>query len=412
MERVILHSDVNAFYASVEQMLNPELRNKAIAVCGRTEDRHGIVLAKSEQAKAAGVKTGMINFEALRLCPELIIVPCHYDQYVKYSQLAREIYLRYTDLVEPFGMDECWLDVSKSQSLFGSGLKIAEEIRKTVKEELGCTVSIGVSFNKIFAKLGSDMKKPDAITVLNKNDIEDKVFPLPVSDLLYCGRSTTKKLLKYNIKSIGDLAHSSPAFIKKLLGVNGTALWLYANGKDVSRVKPNDYHIPAKSVGHGITCVTDLKNTHEVWKVMLELCQDVSSKLRDYKLCAGAVQLTIRDNALHYKQYQAPLLLPTQSPTEIARLGLKLLVEKHFWENDIRSVTIRAINLVPEDQPQQINFLIDYKSIKKKKQLDDTVASLRNRFGKRAIQPAVLLGDLKMPGREIHEVTLPNIMFK
>ena len=243
-DTTILHSDMNCFYASVEMMLNPELRNKAVAVCGATEDRHGIVLAKSERAKKAGVKTGMVNWEAKRLCPDLILVPPQYDQYLKYSKLAHEIYYRYTDLVEPFGMDECWIDVSCSTRLYGSGEKIAQNIRKAIKEELGLTVSIGVSYNKIFAKLGSDMKKPDAITVIKEADVESKVWTLPVSELLYVGRATTKKLEKYGIHTIGQLAAVNPQLLKSWFGVNGLNLWHYANGTDISRVMQKDFVSP------------------------------------------------------------------------------------------------------------------------------------------------------------------------
>ena len=201
-ERTILHSDMNCFYASVEMMLDPSLRGKAVAVCGSTENRHGIVLAKSELAKKAGVKTGMVNWEARQLCPNLIMVKPQYDQYLKYSKLARNIYQRYTDQAEPYGMDECWLDVTGSRSVCGDGAKIAENIRQTVKEELGLTVSIGVSFNKIFAKLGSDMKKPDAITEITRESFRDKVWPLPASDLLYVGRATTAKFNTYGLSLI------------------------------------------------------------------------------------------------------------------------------------------------------------------------------------------------------------------
>ena len=200
--RTILHSDANCFYASVEMLLNPELRGKPVAVCGSTEERHGIVLAKSELAKRAGVKTGMANWEARQACPGLIVVSPQYDQYCKFSKLLRNIYLRYTDLVEPYGMDECWLDVTHSGHIHGDGVKIAEEIRATVKEELGLTVSIGVSFNKIFAKLGSDMKKPDAITILPQNDWQSRIWPLPVSELLFVGHATTRKLISRNVLTI------------------------------------------------------------------------------------------------------------------------------------------------------------------------------------------------------------------
>lgn len=279
-ERAILHSDLNSFYASVEMMLNPRLRGKAVAVCGSTEDRHGIVLAKSELAKKAGVKTGMVNWEARQLCRDLIVVPPQYDQYLKYSKLTQAIYQRYTDLMEPFGMDECWLDVTGSRTVFGSAMQIAEDIRRTVREELGLTVSIGVSFNKIYAKLGSDMKKPDAITEIRRDTYKEQVWPLKVDEMIYCGRATTAKLAKYGIYTIGQLAAANPDFLKRLLGVNGLALWSYANGTDQSRVMHKDFVSPVKSIGHGITCVADLENNEEVKKVILALCQDISHRLR------------------------------------------------------------------------------------------------------------------------------------
>lgn len=215
-ERVILHSDMNSFYASVEMMLNPELKGKPVAVCGSTEERHGIVLAKSDLAKKAGVKTGMVNWEARQLCPGLVVVPPQYDQYLKYSKLARQIYHRYTDLVEPYGMDECWLDVTGS-GVCGTGMEIAEAIRRTTKEELGLTVSIGVSFNKIFAKLGSDMRKPDAITEIKWDNFKEKIWPLDAAELLYVGRATENKLAQYGIRTIGDLAKTSPDTLRHIL---------------------------------------------------------------------------------------------------------------------------------------------------------------------------------------------------
>ena len=229
MERAILHSDMNCFYASVEQMLDPTLRGKAIAVCGSQETRHGIVLAKSQLAKKAGVKTGMAIWQAKECCRDLIVVPPQYDQYLKYSRLAHEIYLRYTDRMEPYGMDECWLDLTGCRL---DPVTAAEEIRATTKSELGLTVSIGVSFNKIFAKLGSDMKKPDAMTVITLDNFRDLVWPLPASDLLYCGPATTKKLANYGIHTIGDIAATAPEYLRGWLGVNGIALWHYASGTE------------------------------------------------------------------------------------------------------------------------------------------------------------------------------------
>ena len=407
--RAILHSDLNAFYASVEMMLNPELRDKAVAVCGSTENRHGIVLAKSEKAKKAGIKTGMVNWEARLRCPDLIVVPPQYDQYLKYSQLTRNIYLRYTDLVEPFGMDECWLDVT---GCLKDAETIAQEIRTTVKAELGMTVSIGVSFNKIFAKLGSDMKKPDAVTVITQEDYKEKVWPLPASDLLYVGRATEKKLGSYGIRTIGDIAATGPEFLQRLLGVNGLAIWSYAAGMDTSRVMAADYEVPVKSIGHGITCTADLENEEEVWRVMIELSQDIGHKLRVHKLAASGVQITVKDSELSYRQYQAPLPYCTQSPMEIARKARELFTRNYHWRLTVRAVTVRAINLVPQATPQQTTFFMDTERIIRREKIDDTVEEIRRRFGKKAIYSAACMGDMKLPSLEVHELIMPGMMYQ
>lgn len=408
--RAILHSDLNCFYASVEMMLDPSLRNKAVAVCGSTEDRHGIVLAKSEIAKKAGVKTGMVNWEAKRLCPNLILVPPQYEQYLKYSALTRAIYSRFTDLVEPFGMDECWLDVSGSRTMYGNEMEIAETIRQTVKQELGLTVSIGVSFNKIFAKLGSDMKKPDAITEITEENYRDKVWPLPASEMIYVGRATEKKLASYGVHTIGQLAALPPETLKGWFGVNGLALWSYASGADSSRVASKDFVSPVKSIGHGITCVADLENEEEVWKVMLELSQDIGHKLRVHQLVAGGVQITVKNNELNYKQYQAPFSIATRSPMIIAEKARELFTARYDWRIPVRAVTVRAINLLPQGQPQQMDIFTDSARLDRLDKLETAVEDIRRRFGKRAIHSAALMGDLKMPGRGMHEIIMPGMM--
>ena len=237
MDRVILHCDMNSFYASVECLYNPSIRNKPVAVGGSVEKRNGIILAKNDVAKRFGVKTGDALWQARQKCPNLVIVPPDFKKYIKLSRLAVEIYNSYTNLVEGFGLDECWLDVTGSTHLFGSGEEIAEAIRQRVKTELGITCSIGVSFNKIFAKLGSDMKKPDAITVITKDNYKSTVWPLPVEDLLFVGRATKQKLNRYGIKTIGDLACSNLSFLETLLGKWGSYLWGYANGLDASTVR-------------------------------------------------------------------------------------------------------------------------------------------------------------------------------
>jgi DNA polymerase-4 len=410
-DRAILHSDLNSFYASVEIMLNPTLRDKAIAVCGSTEDRHGIVLAKSEKAKKAGIKTGMVNWEARQKCPGLIMVPPQHEQYLKYSKLTREIYQRYTDQVEPYGMDECWLDVTGSQGVCGSALSIAEEIRRTTREELGLTVSIGVSYNKIFAKLGSDMKKPDAITVINRCDYQEKIWPLPVSDLFYVGRATDKKLARYGIRTIGELARAPRDFLKSTLGKNGEMLWFFANGEDLSRVMPNDFQTPVKSIGHGTTCTADLESNEEVWKVMLHLTQDIGHRLRVHDMKAKGVQITVKDNTLSYRQYQMQLPMATQSPMEIASAARHLFENNYDWHTFVRAVTVRAINLEPKFMPQQLMLFDDAARRARLEQLDDTIETILGRFVKWSIYSASLLGSMKTSGDSSHEVIMPGIMY-
>lgn len=411
MDRAILHSDMNSFYASVEMMLNPSLRGKAVAVCGSTEDRHGIVLAKSELAKKAGVKTGMVNWKAHKVCPNLITVPPQYDQYLKYSRLAHEIYYRYTDLVEPFGMDECWLDVTASGTM-GTPMEIAEQIRTATREELGLTVSIGVSFNKIFAKLGSDMKKPDAITEITQENFKEKVWPLPASDLIYVGHATEAKLAKYGVHTVGELAAVSPEVLKSWFGVNGIKLWHFANGTDASRVMQKDFVSPVKSIGHGITCTADLQNEEEVYRVMLELSQDVGHRLRVNELKACGVQICVRSNDLFGKQYQAQFEIPTRSPKEIADTARELFNRKYTWNTPIRAVTVRAINLIPQVQPDQLTIFSDPVKAERRDRLETAIEDIRRRFGKRSIINATLLGDLKMPGDGRGEVIMPGLMYQ
>lgn len=412
MGRIVLHSDLNAFYASVETLLNPTLRGKAVAVCGSEEDRHGIVLAKSEKAKKAGVKTGQANWEARQCCADLITVPPHYDQYVKYSRLVQSIYKRYTDLVEPFGMDECWLDVTGSQAIYGSGVEIAESIRQTIKDELGLTVSIGVSFNKTLAKLGSDMKKPDAITVLDEAHWRERVWPLPASELLFVGRSTTRKLMDRCIYTIGDMAHADPALMQSWFGKNGLELWAFANGMERHRVMPIDFVSPVKSVGHGITCNCDLKRGEDVWKVILELSQDIGHRLRIHKLAARGVKLFVRDNGLNLvPSHQLPTPYPTQSPMEIAQAARILFDRTYSWNHPVRAVTVTAINLVPRDQPMQLSLFHDDEKRVKQQKLDDCIDDIRRRFGNRSVYSASLMGDLHMPGDGRHEVKMPGMMY-
>ena len=408
-DRAILHSDANCFYAAVETVLNPEFRGKAIAVCGSPEERHGIVLAKSEKAKRAGVKTGMANWQAKQCCRDLIIVPPQYDYYLKFSKLLHGIYRRYTDQVEPFGMDECWLDVTYSP---GDPMEIAEEIRQAVKDELGLTVSIGVSFNKVFAKLGSDYKKPDAITQISKEHFKEIVWPLPCSDLLYCGNATTAKLGSMGVRTIGGIASLPVEVMQRKFGKNGVALWKYANGLDDSRVAHQDYTAPAKSVGHGITCVADLENMDEARKVIFALSLDIGYKLRYMNLRATGVQLYVRDSELSFCSWQKRLEMATQDEGTIALAAYSLLEEKYSWRNPIRSITVTAIQLDSSQNPTQLSMLLDYERLVRREKLNESIDTIRDRYGKYAVIPALVLDEKKMPVGNDREIIMPGYMYQ
>lgn len=412
MERVILHSDLNACYASIECMLNPELREKPVAVAGSIEDRHGIILAKSQEAKERGVKTGEAIWEAKQKCRDLITVTPHYDEYIRYSNLVRDIYRRYTDLIEPFGLDEAWLDVTGSQRLFGTGEQIANDIRKTVKYELGLTVSVGVSFNKVFAKLGSDLKKPDAVTVITRDDFKEKLWHLPANEMIGIGRATYKRLEGFGIHTIGELAACRKEWVTAQLGKCGTELWMFANGFDTSRVKPDGYRAPIKSIGHGITCSADLVDANEVWRVFLSLSQDVNRRLSHYNLKASGVQITVKDCNLFSRQFQKKLPIATQSATELARAAIELFTSNYRWNYDVRAVTVRAIDLIDADTPAQLDFFSDMKKHEKMQKIDDTVLELRRRFGKDAIFNACLMQEEKIPQGNPTESVMPMRMFR
>lgn len=407
-ERAILHSDANCFYASVEMVLNPDLRDKAVAVCGSEEERHGIVLAKSEKAKRAGITTGMQNWKARQLCKDLIIVTPHFEYYSKFSKLLHEIYYRYTDYVEPFGLDECWLDVTDS---IKSPMEIAEEIRQAVKDELGLTVSIGVSFNKVLAKLGSDLKKPDAITELTRENFKSRVWNLPCSDLLYCGRSTAERLASIGVKTIGELAALKPEYMSSQYGKNGIDLWNYANGLDTSPVAHKDEIVPPKSIGHGITCVENLKTIDEARAVIYTLCQDIGHRLRAEGVRARGVSLGIKDKDLSYQSYRKKLEIATQDEANIAKTACEILKEHHDPRREIRALTVTAINLESENEIEQIDMFFDYSGIEKKKRLNKALDSIKSEYGRGAIMPAVVLNESKAPKKEQGKV-LPGGMKK
>ena len=389
---------MNNFYASVECMLDKSLRDKPVAVCGVQSDRHGIVLAKNYLAKDFDVKVGEPIWQARQKCKDLVVVsPPKFHEYEKYSKLAKNIYLRYTDKVEPYGMDECWLDITNSCKDFDDAKSIADNIRKTITFELGLTISVGVSFNKVFAKLGSDMKKPDATTVITQDNFRLKVWPLPASDLLGVGRATKKVFEKYYIKTIGDIAKENEQRLAYLCGKNGIELKRFANGEDKSEVVFYDELSDAKSVGHGITTTKDLENEDEVWKLMLSLSKEIGIKLREYKKRAKGISISIRDNLLFTKQWQRVKDSSMQSGYEIAKEAYELFVERYDWQNPIRTVTIQAIKLVDEYSFEQQNIFNNIQLSKKIEKLEKCNEKLDKRFGEGTVVNAVLLKDKLLP---------------
>lgn len=411
MKRIILHCDLNNFYASVECVKNPALKGKPVAVCGSEDDRHGIVLAKSQPAKLCGVKTGDTIFEAKKKCKGLVVVQTDFDAYHNYSEWVKEIYAEYTDLIEPFGMDECWLDVSGSTYLYGKGEKIADEIRNHIRRETGLTISVGVSFNKVFAKLGSDMKKPDATTLISRENFKEKVWGLSASELLFVGRRTSKTLQKYGIKTIGDIANSQGSFMRKILGKNGFDLWLYANGMDTSPVSHMDSKPIMKSVSRGITCVESLLSVYEVERVIAELSVGVSKGLRREHLLATGIQVAVKDDNLTVKQYSAPLEFPTYSAKELFDSAFAVFLEKHKWKRNIRSLSVRTFNLVYEKSFQQLTVGYDIDTHEKLEIVDGTLTEIREKQGKNLVFNGCRLLGTKMPAGKSDYSALPPANF-
>lgn len=388
--RTILHCDCNNFYASVECLYHPELRGKPVAVCGDQEARHGIVLAKNYAAKRYGIKTGNPIWMARQLCPDIVIVPPHYDLYMHHSELARRIYADYTDRVEPFGLDECWLDVTGSTGLFGDGLQIADALRRRVKEELGITISVGVSFNKIYAKLGSDMRKPDATTVIPADGWKDIVWPLPVSDLLYAGPATTKLLRRYGIRTIGDLARSDSYAVKSRLGKCGVILQAYAQGLDRSAVSPAGSIPVVKSIGNSTTMPRDMEDGDGLRIILYILCESVAERLRAQGLRCSTVQVSLRDTDLAWHERQTRLSAPTCTSQNIYDAAYRLYLEN--VDGPLRSIGVRASQLDHWGHIQTL-LLEDAARTQRMEKLDHTVDDIRRRYGHDSIRRGIMLTD-------------------
>ncbi len=397
MERIILHCDLNNFYASVECRNRPELAGLPVAVCGSPDDRHGVVLAKNQLAKAFGVATGEALWQARIKCPTLVTVPPHFGQYLEESRKARAVYGCYTDLIEPYGIDECWLDVTGSTGLFGTGEEMAHKIRTQIKRQLGLTISVGVSYNKIFAKLGSDLKKPDAVTVITAESFRSQLWGLPVTRLLGVGRAVGRRLKAVGVLTIGDLAACRPDYLERMLGKNGRTLWFYANGLDHTPVLGQQDQPPVKSVGNSVTCTRDLEDDPQVWRVLLAMSEKVAARLRQQGLRAGMVVVQIKDEDFHVREYSARLEQPTHSAYLLAQKAQQIFQKNYDWQRRVRAAGIRACALT--DGQYQLSFDSNPRQIQRAEALEQSVDRLRSRYGNVAVQRAVLMAPEHLPRR-------------
>ncbi len=396
MDRVILHSDCNNFYASVECMLNPELKGKCVAVGGSEEERHGIVLAKNEIAKRFGIQTGDTLWQARLKCPDVIIVPPHFDEYIAISKAAREIYHDNTNQVEPFGLDEAWLDVTGE-----NGFDAASRISDRIKRELGITVSIGVSFNKIFAKLGSDYKKPDAITVINRNNFKDIVWPLPVSDLLFVGRATTEKLHRMGVRTIGELAKTPEFILKNHFGKNGTTLHSFANGEEHSRVAEFGSVPPMKSMSNSITTPRDMVCRDDVLRVMTALCDGIGRRLRTEGIVGRRVAVYMRGTDLVTFSRQSMLNEYTDSTETILSEAMELVDANYDGKTRLRSIGVGIGSLsTAKGVSSQMSLFCSAARQESKDRLVSEIDRLRERYGSGIIVPATVLADPEMTAFE------------
>lgn len=398
-DRRILHCDMNSFYASVELLSRPDIKEKPVAVAGDPDSRHGIILAKNELAKKFGVVTAETIQSAKRKCPELVTIPPHHDKYREYSHMLNSIYLEYTDLVEPFSVDESWLDVTASEMLLGDAKIIADNIRERVYRELGLTLSAGVSFNKIFAKMGSDYKKPNATTVISRSNFKELLWPMAVSEMFFVGRSTATKLSSLGIHTIGDLAHADQLLLSRTFGVHGVNLYKYANGLDDDPVRAYDNREDIKSVGHGMTFRRNLKGADDVGIALTELTDKVSTRLRRHKKWARGVKIEITTPEFKRLSRQKRLPSPINSPAAFRNAAVELISELNFTNKPIRLLTVTAIDLTdsPDDGQLTIFTMGATTDEKQRSEKDENIAKamdeIRDKFGKSSIKFAHVIGN-------------------
>ncbi|MGI6028731.1 MAG: DNA polymerase thumb domain-containing protein [Candidatus Heteroscillospira sp.] len=403
MERIILHSDINSCYANIERLYHPELNAFPVAVAGSPEKRRGIILAKDERCKKLGVKTGMAVWQARQLCPDMVVLPPRMELYSEFTEKVRKIYLDYTDICESFGLDESWLDVT---GCVKNGGDCAREIRRRVREELGVTVSVGVSWNKVFAKLGSDYKKPDAVTVIDRDSYRSIVWPLPARELLYVGRSTSARLGSLGVTTIGAIAKTDPAVLRRRLGKAGEMLHAFANGRDCSPVRRQSAMPEVKSIGNGTTTPRDMETPSDVWTTLMALCESVGARLREKKLMGGVVAVDLRGTNLEWTGHQMKLTRPTNISREILEVAFELFCEAGS-PLPLRSIAVRCDGLTSDDMPEQLDLLCDQDERDRRRSLDAALDSIRDKYGYASIRRGTLAADTDMGGinaREEHAV--------
>lgn len=409
-----MHSDLNNFYASVECLRHPDIREKPVVVVGSKEDRHGIVLAKNMIAKRAGVQTGDVYWEARQKCGNTLIeVQADFAEYLKVSKEVHKIYEDYTDRIEAYGIDECWLDVTASLNLFGSGVQIAHTIRERVKKEIGITVSVGVSWNKIFAKLGSDMKKPDAVTEITEANYKETVWNLPVEDLLYVGNATKQKLNRIGVKTIGQLAQSDEGLLVRMLGKWGSYLHTFANGKDNSPVTTVDEEENIKSIGNSLTVYRDLKDEEDVRMVIHLLADSVAARMRESGLTrARTVHIYARASDLSGFQKQGKLPRPCSNALEISKKAFALFREVYPWQCYVRGLGVSVSDFC--FGAQQLDLFGSLEKDEKQRRLDAAVDKLRKKYGNNVIQSAIVYKDPKIRDLDVkgEHVIHPYSFFK
>ena len=399
-ERQILLSDLNACYASIEISRRPDLRGKPVAVCGSSEHRHGIILAKSEEAKKAGIKTGMVRWQALRLCPDLITVPPNMDLYIRVTDHVRKIYSDYSDLRDDFSIDESWIDLTGTCPS-GTEPAIADEIRQRLKTETGLTTSIGLSWNKIFAKLGSDIAPPDAVSEINRDNVIEKVWPLPVETLMGVGRATKRGLNGLGIDTIGDLAATNPNILKSVFGKNGLVLFAFANGLDNSPVRAEGTGPPVKSIGNSTTTRRDMVCGEDVRIVLMTLAESVGARLRKNRFKGYVFEVSLRATDLRWLSHQRKLDRPTDITKEILDVSFALYNEARMLP--LRSIGLRAASLVSSDAPEQLDLFTDHSKLDAYRAIDSAVDEVRRRYGYHSIKRGLTGIDDKLGGLNAQE---------